>query len=1055
MAEPFVLIDQPAKAGMLQVTLNRSPYQSLAVTEHVRISLPTPDGSVLVLELSQFSVTTPETKVLIGNTGQSRLLPTSATTLFRGQIANEPLSRAYLAFGENGMVNGYVTNAAGEALFVSTEPKSLATNRITVAYADAFGEVPEFVEACGLKPPTSAEKASGERASSAIHTNAGARLITMVAEADDMYLAIFANETDAETYIVQLMGAISDIYERELACRIRIDRIRIWPFGPDEFNAADLGGFQDWWLNNEDDNGINIVHLFSGHRDLPYGGVAFVSGFCGNPAFSIGGYLNGLFPNPLGAPDLRNWDVIVVAHEMGHNMGTYHTHDGYIPTIDDCGNGVPSRGGIMSYCHTHPGYTKNIDLNFHRRIQNVINQEIILEGCLPRDCNGNNIPDLTDIALGAPDVNHNNIPDECEDCNGNSILDPVEINGGADDINNNGILDECELDCNNNGLPDEYEVAEEMVPDSNGNNVPDGCEPDCNGNGTMDWADIENGTVTDYDRNVVPDECQDCDDNGKSDWIDMDRQFNIYIADRADYVREYHGLSGVPITNLGGGVVNNPYDLIFGPDNMLYVASFQTDQIIKINPDNGTSSVFVSAGSGGLDGPSSVMFGPNGNLFVASNVNSRVLQYNGTTGAFINVFTPTPTNAPTGPYGIVFGPNGNLFVTCSDNTVKQYNGATGAFINNFVSSGAGTLSGPRGLVFKPNGNLLVCSFSNNKVLEYNGTTGAFIQTFNDAVAPTGAWGIRMGSNGSVFVMRSSGTIRLLEYVVLADGTGRYWRPMERDDPGLPSPTGFAFRGASTMHDCNGNGILDACDIANGTSLDVNFSGRPDECETGDTDGDGITDLADNCPLLSNPSQTDSDGDNRGNGCDNCPTTANFDQADADGDGVGDACDNCTDTDGDGFGNPGFAANTCQTDNCPTVSNPTQSDSDNDGLGNSCDACANDPANDADGDLVCGNVDNCPTVANPGQQDSNGDNIGDACCCIGVRGNVNGDASQAVTVQDIVRLVNYLFGQVLVPLPCPAEANANGDTNGSITVADLTYLVQFLFGGTGVQLPACP
>ncbi|MBL1275522.1 MAG: thrombospondin type 3 repeat-containing protein [Ectothiorhodospiraceae bacterium] len=41
----------------------------------------------------------------------------------------------------------------------------------------------------------------------------------------------------------------------------------------------------------------------------------------------------------------------------------------------------------------------------------------------------------------------------------------------------------------------------------------------------------------------------------------------------------------------------------------------------------------------------------------------------------------------------------------------------------------------------------------------------------------------------------------------------------------------------------------------------------------DTDGDGILDLADNCPLISNPSQADTDGDDTGDVCDSsCPLT---------------------------------------------------------------------------------------------------------------------------------------------------------------------------------------
>jgi hypothetical protein len=103
----------------------------------------------------------------------------------------------------------------------------------------------------------------------------------------------------------------------------------------------------------------------------------------------------------------------------------------------------------------------------------------------------------------------------------------------------------------------------------------------------------------------------------------------------------------------------------------------------------------------------------------------------------------------------------------------------------------------------------------------------------------------------------------------------------------------------------------------------------------DTDGDGIRDERDNCPLTANPGQQNADGDSSG-----------------------DACDLCTDIDGDGYGNPGFAANTCALDNCPSIANAAQTDTDGDGLGNACD--------------------NCPLVANPSQEDVDNDGVGDAC-----------------------------------------------------------------------------
>lgn len=57
----------------------------------------------------------------------------------------------------------------------------------------------------------------------------------------------------------------------------------------------------------------------------------------------------------------------------------------------------------------------------------------------------------------------------------------------------------------------------------------------------------------------------------------------------------------------------------------------------------------------------------------------------------------------------------------------------------------------------------------------------------------------------------------------------------------------------------------------------------------DSDGDGIDDRFDNCPLDFNDDQADSDGDNIGDTCDNCPIS-NPDQLDRDGNEIGDVCD---------------------------------------------------------------------------------------------------------------------------------------------------------------------
>jgi cysteine-rich repeat protein len=152
----------------------------------------------------------------------------------------------------------------------------------------------------------------------------------------------------------------------------------------------------------------------------------------------------------------------------------------------------------------------------------------------------------------------------------------------------------------------------------------------------------------------------------------------------------------------------------------------------------------------------------------------------------------------------------------------------------------------------------------------------------------------------------------------------------------------------------GDGCNSICQIESGW----NCIGYPSECFL-DTDLDEIEDAIDNCLNDYNPGQEDLDGDGIGDVCDsdrdgdeinnivdNCPNNYNPGQEDLDGDGLGDVCDVCTDTDDDGFGNPGFLENTCADDNCPLDFNPGQEDGDGDGVGDTCD---NISCIDTDGD----------------------------------------------------------------------------------------------------------
>lgn len=171
----------------------------------------------------------------------------------------------------------------------------------------------------------------------------------------------------------------------------------------------------------------------------------------------------------------------------------------------------------------------------------------------------------------------------------------------------------------------------------------------------------------------------------------------------------------------------------------------------------------------------------------------------------------------------------------------------------------------------------------------------------------------------------------------------------------------------------------------------------------DYDNDGIENIYDVCPYVSDANQLDRNYDGRGDACsdddhdgvsgaqDNCPTVPNTDQADKNVNNVGDACEFDTDSDGisDATDNAIHVKNPDQKDtdhdnigdvidNC-TLYNPDQLDLDKNGKGDVCDRDAEyRKTNDIDNDGVLDFSDNCRKISNPDQSDTDRDGIGDVC-----------------------------------------------------------------------------
>jgi WD40 repeat protein len=814
------------------------------------------DGLTVDLELEPFDIIGPRTRFVVAP-GDRQLDPPEVT-LFRGHVTGEPFSHVYLAFSARNSVGSIEMGPGAPRYQLSSRTASgahLPPGRVAVFEAPVGIGPLLGVPVCGLQEAGGpAPAARSARAAMPIGPDDSAQQIQLAIDADYEYFTLFGDAGAAADYIVQLYGAVSDIYLRDVNARVELSFVRIWDGPGDPYDDPDpLGGFVDHWNQNMGHVERDVAQLLTGRRDLPYGGVAYLPGLCSDFGYSVTGYILGSFPS-LDSPSTSNWDVIVTAHELGHNCGGPHTHS---EGIDNCAGGDLQRGTILSYCHTTPGGNANIDLRFHTHIQQLMESFFTEVDCLANDCNGNSVDDATDIMLGgSDDDNANGVPDECEDCNGNGILDSEDIAGPqSEDLNSNGIPDECEPDCNDNNLPDDLDIAGPESDDDNGNGIPDECEADCNDNQTPDYNEIQADMSLDLDRNAVLDGCQDCDDDGTTDLEALGGANDLWIASTMNVLSRMHAATGVLVTTSDAGHLLTPRDLVIRPDGHLLASSLFDNRVVEFDADGAYVGDLVASGAGGLSSPAGMILTPAGTLLVASADTNNVLAYDAGTGAPLGEFVTAGDGGLTAPSHLAPGPNGNLFVTSGDDQVREYDGTNGDYVRTLVTAGSGGLSLPRGLVFKPDGDLLVSSIGTDEILEYDGQTGAFLGQWDHGGLDSGFWALNnpddlaIGPNGNVYVTTTNGNTAVQMYDV---GTGGFMRSyyVLQDAGPVGGPSGIAFVDGSGI-DCNLNQVPDGCDIDSGYSQDVNGDGVPDECAgvPGDIDGDGIVGILDFLAML--------------------------------------------------------------------------------------------------------------------------------------------------------------------------------------------------------------
>ncbi|MFM7050667.1 MAG: M12 family metallo-peptidase [Planctomycetota bacterium] len=295
---------------------------------------------------------------------------------FVGELAGVADSRVYLGVGTGAaerLVAGYV-EIGRERWWLSSGPVAAMRRGLPAMIAHESTLAGSPLDGLRCAAMDLAENAGNAASSSegGVAGGAGCREFRVAVETDAEFTMVAqGGDTVAATqYALLLMGAASQVYDRDVNSKLPVSYLRLWT-GDDPWTQVEmgpqLGEYRDYWAANMGAVTRDVGHYLAG-RGLG-GGVAWLSVVCTGPSWSyaLSSGIGYGYPYPLVDHDHGNWEPMVVMHEMGHNFGAPHTH-AHTPPADGRGANdctLAWEGTIMSYCHICSGGMSNISLKFH------------------------------------------------------------------------------------------------------------------------------------------------------------------------------------------------------------------------------------------------------------------------------------------------------------------------------------------------------------------------------------------------------------------------------------------------------------------------------------------------------------------------------------------------------------------------------------------------------------------------------------------------------------------------------------------------------------------
>lgn len=357
--------------GAVVLDINREALEKINLERSykLRLLIPVSADQKVEAELERFDILSSDAKTLArSKSGESDVDLRNIILSYKGSIPGAGNSLISISF-YNGKVIGLMKSRNDSYVLGNLLDKNKNETDDYILYQESKLKARNEFK-CGSEQfpvPDEIVRRIQQISSGSTDLSNDLRIAKVAIDVDFYTYGVYGNSVpNASAYALALMSAASAVYVKDMNVRLIVSYLRVWTT-QDPYTSTDgstlLNQFRAEWINTQGSVDRTIAHLVSRRNNLNVAGIAYLNVLC-NTSFGYG--LSATLNGTINQLPSYSYDVVVIAHEIGHNFGSPHTHNcswagGPLDTCVEVEGGCytgptfPTAGTIMSYCDIVPG----------------------------------------------------------------------------------------------------------------------------------------------------------------------------------------------------------------------------------------------------------------------------------------------------------------------------------------------------------------------------------------------------------------------------------------------------------------------------------------------------------------------------------------------------------------------------------------------------------------------------------------------------------------------------------------------------------------------------